>query len=682
MNIFGKSPSHQQEAKQDEDQRDLTTLLSADQRAELLRLITNATESMLKSLEDTFDASQIEADIKAEGEASDKENPNVASASLSPEQKEELRKAEKQRELELSEPKMKELKSAAVEFITHWRDAVILRVGEVVNSREPPSEKDRGHPKPTEEDPLKQSLEASEMDRGVNTSVRGLYPPIKTSLAALPKDQRMLILHSMLLLSLEHYTAHSRVLLLYLASSLNVEISVLAEDETKVAQGLLEAAKHMSGDAETQKRSDENKTARAWKVGLASVAGAALIGVTGGLAAPLLAAGVGGVMGGLGLGATAAAGYLGTLAGSGVIVGSLFGAYGGRMTGKMMDAYAREVEDFAFLPVRVDKTHGKAAGEGSSANRRLRVAIGISGWLTDKDQVITPWRVLGHGAEVFALRYELEALLHIGNALTEMAKGYAWGYAKKEIISRTIFATLSAALWPLGLLKVSRIVDNPFSVAKSRSDKAGRVLADALINKAQGERPVTLIGYSLGARVIYTCLMCLAERRAFGLIESVVLIGAPTPSVASDWRMMRSVVAGRLVNVYSENDYILGFVYRTSSIQFGVAGLQPVEGVKGVQNEDVSSVVNGHLRYRYLVGSILKRIGFEDIDTEELEKEQGVLRMVERLEEKEEVRAGEQEQKPADKQAQDADEETQKLQKDLDKMNLQAQPQQKQRSGT
>ena len=47
-------------------------------------------------------------------------------------------------------------------------------------------------------------------------------------------------------------------------------------------------------------KADDNQSSRKWKVGLASVAGAALIGVTGGLAAPLVAAGIGSVMGGLG----------------------------------------------------------------------------------------------------------------------------------------------------------------------------------------------------------------------------------------------------------------------------------------------------------------------------------------------------------------------------------------------
>ena len=606
------------------------------------------------------------------------------------------RKLKEQREKELSAPAMKELKQASLKFFDQWRTSMIIRVGEVVNSKEEassymksanPPESATHAPPDTKVDPSN----ATKSDESAEDALYKFYPPIDTPLASLDEKSKILIIHSMLLLllSLEHYVAPSRVLLLYLTSSLHLTLKVLAEDEEKIAKGLLEAAKHMSGEAETKKKVEENKDSRKWKVGLASVAGAALIGVTGGLAAPLVAAGVGSVMGGIGLGATAAAGYLGSVAGSTIIVGGLFGAYGGRMTGQMMDNYAREVEDFAFLPVRKDgkdieqeeekeekdiakksedvektltsessvqqpqedqsatkshaphlpgnlKKENKEEKEGveDPAHRRLRVTIGITGWLTSKSEVVTPWRVLGHGSEIFALRFELEALMNLGNSMTAMVSSAAWGYAKSEIIQRTIFAELAGALWPLALLKVSRVVDNPFSIAKSRADKAGEVLADALINKAQGERPVTLIGYSLGARVIYSCLMSLAKRRAFGLIESVVFIGAPMPSTTSDWRVMRSVVASRLVNVYSENDYVLGFLYRTSSIQYGIAGLQKIEGIPSVENVDVSETVSGHLRYRYLVGSILKKIGFEDIEMEAVKKEEEALKKMDEEEAK------------------------------------------------
>ncbi|MCJ1472008.1 hypothetical protein MMC13_000652 [Lambiella insularis] len=630
-----------------EQEESLTTILHADQRSDLTLLIANVTSSMRETIEKNFDANVgVSSDLLGDLSTEDGKitNPNLDLANVNVEDYDHERKLIGQREKELSAPKMLELKAASLRFFDDWREGVIQRIGEVVNSRETASShlmdasatQDKAKPhEPTDRkiDPHSQSSQNGD-EVTPTTSLYDFYPPAQTPLASLERSHRILILHSMLLLllSLEHYIAPSRILLLYLTSSLRLPLSVLTNDEEQVAHGLLEAAKELTGDSETQKKASENQSSRKWKVGLASVAGAAIIGVTGGLAAPLVAAGVGSVMGGLGLGATAAAGYLGTVAGSTVIVGGLFGAYGGRMTGQMMDSYAREVEDFAFLPVRGARKRfigreEEAAKENEQ--RRLRVTIGISGWLTEKEEVVTPWRVVGQGAEVFALRWELEALMNLGNAMTAMVSSAAWGYAKSEVIKRTIFAEMMGALWPLGLLKISRVVDNPFSVTKNRAEKAGEVLADALINKAQGERPVTLIGYSLGARVIYSCLSSLARRRAFGLVESVVMIGSPIPSTTADWRIMRSVVSGRLVNVYSENDYVLGFLYRTSSIQFGVAGLQKIDGIPSVQNVDVSETVNGHLRYRYLVGSILKKIGFEDIEFAEVEKEEQALKVLE-----------------------------------------------------
>ena len=213
---------------------------------------------------------------------------------------------------------------------------------------------------------------------------------------------------------------------------------------------------------------------------------------------------------------------------------------------------------------------------------------------------------------------------------------------------------------------MSRITDNPSSVAKAGSEKAGEVLADALIDKAQGERPVMLIGYSLGARVIYTCLMTLTERRIFGLVESVVLVGAPTPSTASEWRKVRSVVLGRVVNVYSTNDYIPAFLYRVSSIQYGTARLQKVEGVKGVENVDVSGLVSGHTRYRYLTSSILKKIGFEDIDMEEVARKEAELKAVVRGPGKENQKKEKKEKgKEADEEAEDMEKSRRRMKRSL-----------------
>ena len=502
-----------------------------------------------------------------------------------------------------------------------WRESVMMRFGEVIKGASVPTRHGRKGPGSRPQLPgMMTPTSGHHEDDTSEDALDGTFVPVPTTLKQLPVEAKLNIINSLLLLllSLKYYGAYSRTLLVHISSSLGLSTKDLAEQEIKVAKGLIISVKEMSGEEEKKAKAEKNKTSRRWKVGLASVAGAALIGVTGGLAAPLVAAGLGAVMGTLGLGAVA--GYLGAVAGSSVIVGGIFGAYGARMSGRVMQRYTQEVEDFAFIPVRsaqIPSTEDEKASP--SPDHRLRVTIGISGWLTSEEDIVYPWRVLGDDAEVFALRFELRALLKLGNALTTLVKNTAWMIAGREIINRTILAPIVGALaLPLALQKVSRLVDNPFRVALNRADKAGAILADALINKAQGERPVTLIGYSLGARVIFSCLNSLAKRRAYGLIENAILIGAPAPSATGRWRMMRNVVSGRLINVFSENDSILRFLYRTNSMQLGIAGLEAITNIRGVENYDLSAEVSGHLRYQYMIGEILQAIGVENLNEEEL----------------------------------------------------------------
>lgn len=89
-------------------------------------------------------------------------------------------------------------------------------------------------------------------------------------------------------------------------------------------------------------------------------------------------------------------------------------------------------------------------------------------------------------------------------------------------------------------------------------------------------RPVTLVGYGMGARLIFHCLEELARLNARGIVESAVLIGTPVGSEVERWHAARSVVADRLINCYATNDWVLAILYRCKSYEFGVAGLAPV----------------------------------------------------------------------------------------------------------
>ncbi|PSS05250.1 hypothetical protein BD289DRAFT_449112 [Coniella lustricola] len=648
--VIGPLPGQENKASDEEDVAGSVEERSRDEK------VIGSNEGALNSPENTAEPLiQLEDSIAPDAAESKQEQTGTvdgtspkldeaskAKAEAEQKRQEKERKALESRKKDLARPENVELKQASLKYFDDWRDKVLQRIGEAINQREEAEE--TAQYKQTTSRPS--SREQPPADADGREHLQHVFPPLETPLRGLSDARRILIMHSilLLLLGLQSYPAESRVLMLRLTSSLNLSMDILAQDEMSTAKGLLEVAKaQMNADEETKKKADENSTARKWKVGLGAVAGAVLIGVTGGLAAPLLAAGVGSVMGGLGLGATATAGYLGALAGSAPLVGVLFGAYGGRMTGKMIDEYAKEVEDFAFIPVHKRSLFHRGGNhdDKTSNNKKaqhLRVAIGISGWLGQEEEIVLPWQaVSGRSTEAFALRWELKALLRLGHALNIYIKSYAWGFAKKEILSRTIFASIASALvLPYGLAKAARLIDNPFSVAMSRSDKAGAVLADALINKVQGERPVTLMGYSLGARVIYACLNELAQRKALGLVESVCLIGAPVPSDPVIWRRIRAVVAGRVVNVYSTKDYLLALLYRANNLQYGIAGLQAICEVGGVENVDVSQFVSGHTQYRFLVGPILEKVGLEDIDGAVVERQ--LLKLKKQEKEDEEAR--------------------------------------------
>ncbi|KAI9874464.1 MAG: hypothetical protein M1823_007678, partial [Watsoniomyces obsoletus] len=171
-----------------------------------------------------------------------------------------------------------------------------MRIGEVVNSQQKAKDQLRRQSSSTASKPqAPHTSGAVKEDTKQNPKLkfRDLFPPTKTPLTKLPIPKRSLVLHSILLLliSLEHYNAWSRVLMLNLTSSFKLPLKTFEQEEYVLAKGLLESAKELTADEETKKKQEESKEHRKWRVGLATAAGAAVIGVAGGLAAPLVAAG-------------------------------------------------------------------------------------------------------------------------------------------------------------------------------------------------------------------------------------------------------------------------------------------------------------------------------------------------------------------------------------------------------
>jgi hypothetical protein len=676
---------------------DLSSLLSPSDKSELTALVTKTTEGMLKQVTQLFDPVRPDPnaqplriafwsklpyylkDLSLNDPLSGSQNRGIPKENIkSPRSKKAGRAKDKgdavpsaadapsQAETDVT-PRLQELKRDALLHFKKWQAAVHRRIGDISVKKGPdpqpgpapsgpkrrPSNR-RGKPggRTQLEDPVHQLPNRMTGTKApvppvitveADPVLAQLYPPAPTTLSSWPVEKRCLLLHALLLLllSIESYSAYTRVLLLNIASALQLPLRILTEDEVRVSGALAQIVKDIPPELLTKKNED-GKPSRRWKAGLANASGA---GTGRNLVAAFEAARIGSVFGISGIPGPAAAGLLGIMGENNLAAATLFGTYGVRSSGKIMEHYLKDVGDFAFLPLRGSVGEHLEIGKIAPEYRRLRVVLGISGWLMNKDDPTSPWQCLGDQNEVYAVRWELEALTKLGGSFDTLVRSAAWSMAKKEIMARTseprsrfpkphalstnqhgpVFSNLADGRWPASLLKISKLVDNNWNNGMVRADKLGSTLADVIMGKAQGERGVSLIGYSLGARAIYACLMCLAEKRAFGLVENAILIGTPAPSEPMAWCAMKSVVTGRLVNVYSENDYILGFLYRTSSIEFGLAGLQRVTGVDGVENVDVTDKVSIHPRYQYLVGSILRHIGWEDTDKAQIARDEAEM---------------------------------------------------------
>ncbi|KAL6120162.1 tmco4 [Pungitius sinensis] len=389
------------------------------------------------------------------------------------------------------------------------------------------------------------------------------------------------------------YDARSRVLIRHVSCLLRVSAQQLEEFEETLGERLREGGEESEEESSRRLRRERGRKLRRYLlIGLATVGGGTVIGVTGGLAAPLVAAGASAV---LGAGGAAALGSATGIA----IMASLFGAAGAGLTGYKMNKCVGAIEEFEFLPLR--------------SGKHLHLTIAVTGWLCSGkySSFQAPWCSLGDCGEQFCLVWESRFLRDLGSAMASLLDGLV-SMVAQEALKYTVLSGIVAALtWPASLLAAASVIDHPWCVCLNRSAEVGKHLAQVLRSRQQGKRPVSLIGFSLGARVIYYCLQELAnDQGSEGVVEDVVLLGAPVDGSEKAWAKITRVVAGKIVNGYCRGDWLLGFLYRSSAAQMSVAGLQPINiQDRRVINVDLSSVVKGHLDYMRQMDTILVAVG-------------------------------------------------------------------------
>ncbi|KAG8164583.1 hypothetical protein KVR01_004858 [Diaporthe batatas] len=396
------------------------------------------------------------------------------------------------------------------------------------------------------------------------------------------------------------YDARSRVLLERIGKALEVDWIDICRFERKVTEAL-----EMQQQAERENwNEDEHMESRrklALKkryiaMGLATVGGGLVIGLSAGLLAPVIGAGL--AAGFTTIGVTGTSSFLAGTAGAAIIT-SGSAAAGSVIGAKAANRRTGAVKTFEYRPLH--------------NNKRVNLIVTISGWMTGKvDDVRLPFStvdpVMG---DMYSVLWEPEMLTSMGDTINILATE-ALTQGLQQVLGSTILVSLMAALQlPVVLSKLSYLIDNPWSVSLDRAWAAGLILADSLIERNLGTRPITLVGYSLGARVIFSCLLELSRKGAFGIVQNVYMFGSPLVVKQDEWLRCRTVVPGRFVNGYHRNDWILGYLFRlTNGGIRTVAGLTRIEGIPDLENVDTSEFVNGHMDYRRAMPRLLREVGW------------------------------------------------------------------------
>ncbi|KAI0485215.1 hypothetical protein GGR56DRAFT_617274 [Xylariaceae sp. FL0804] len=396
------------------------------------------------------------------------------------------------------------------------------------------------------------------------------------------------------------YDARSRVLLERVGKDLQVPWIDICRFEKRITDAL-----EMQQEAEQENWNEEehleNRRKLALKrryvmMGLATVGGGLVIGLSAGLLAPLIGAGLAAGFTTIGVGGTSS-----FLAGAGgaALISSGSAAAGGFMGGKAANRRTGAVKTFEYRPLH--------------NNKRVNLILTISGWMTSKaDDVRLPYStvdpVMG---DLYSILWEPEMLTSMGDTINILATE-ALTQGLQQVLGSTILIGLMAALQlPVVLSKLTYLIDNPWAVSLDRAWSAGLILADSLIDRNLGTRPITLVGYSLGSRVIFACLLELARKGAYGLVQNVYIYGSPVVVKQEEFLKARTVVSGRFLNGYSRTDWILGYLFRlTNGGIRRVAGLATVDGIPGLENYDCTDLVVGHMEYRAAMPRLLRESGW------------------------------------------------------------------------
>lgn len=214
----------------------------------------------------------------------------------------------------------------------------------------------------------------------------------------------------LLLIADSVYDSRSRVLLERVAKSLDISWTDICRFEKRVTDAL---EMQQAADKENWNEDEhmENRRKRALRkrymmLGLATVGGGLVIGLSAGLLAPMIGAGLAAGFTTIGVGGTS--GFLGGVGGAAVITSGA-AATGSVIGGRAAHRRTGAVRTFEYRPLH--------------NNKRVNLIVTVSGWLTGKvDDVRLPFSTVDSTmGDIYSVLWEPEMLQSIGDTIRILA---------------------------------------------------------------------------------------------------------------------------------------------------------------------------------------------------------------------------------------------------------------------
>lgn len=229
----------------------------------------------------------------------------------------------------------------------------------------------------------------------------------------------------------------------------------------------------------------------------------------------------------------------------------------------------------------------------SPQNHPLQKVILINGFLKSQDELFQDWLT---AYQEIPNHYELYGLIWSSQSPEDFIKHFIPSSPSSFLSRKLLLAKL-----------VHTMVTNPWHVSMKKAQDTGELLGN-ILHHTDGPT-YTLVGHSLGCRVIYYALDFLRffpEKR----VHNIILLGGAMGNQAQDWEAVTQSITGKIYNCYSRHDEMLHKGYNIATLKMSAPiGYYPIASEhEKIINLDFSDIINSHHDWKAQYSKVYQRL--------------------------------------------------------------------------